>query len=105
MWGMIALGMEALSGIADPRCTFPANVSFLLMVASDWHITGLNGRLNAILDGKNARHPCAGNIALNRDQLQSGPFDLSRPFEVEDAQDAKFEMPVKVLSGRTSFVE
>lgn len=38
VWGMIALGMEALTGIAYQGCTIPTNAALLVMVAPDWHI-------------------------------------------------------------------
>lgn len=83
----------------------PTNAALLVMVTPIWRILGLSGRLNAILDRQYETHPCAGDIALSREQVQPGRFDVRRPFEVEDVQGAESEIPVKVLSRRTSFLE
>ena len=102
---MIALGMEPFAEIAYQECAIPINASLSVMVAPTAYIPGLNGRLNAICDRQNRRYLCADKIAANGDQAQPMPFDVSRLFEVEDAQGLKFEMSVKVISGRTSLLE
>ena len=64
-----------------------------LVIHSTGHIPGLNGRLNPILDTSNRTYLYADNIAINGGQAQPTTFVVNEPFELEDAQGSRFEVP------------
>ena len=76
-----------------------------LIVHSTGHISGLNGRLNPILDTSNRTYLYADNIAINGGQAQPTTFVVNKPFELEDAQGTRFEVRVKLIASRTSLLE
>ena len=75
------------------------------MVAPARSMSGLNGWLNAISDRQHCGYPCTDTFGANGDQAQLVPFDLTRRFEVGDAQGVKFEIFGRVISGRPSLLE
>ena len=76
-----------------------------VILHSTGYIPGLNGRLNPILDTLNRKYMYADNVAVNGGQQQPVSFEVDKPFELEDAQGSKFEVSVKLISGRTSLLE
>ena len=76
-----------------------------VVVHSTGYIPGLNGRLNPILDRQNRRYLYADNIAVDGGKTQPVPFEVDRSFELEDAQAARFQVTVKLISGRTALLE
>ena len=76
-----------------------------VVVHSTGYIPGLNGRLNPILDRQNRRYLYADNIAVDGGKAQPVPFEVDRSFELEDAQAARFQVTVKLISGRTALLE
>ena len=61
-----------------------------LIIHSTGHIPGLSGRLNPILDTSNRTYLYADNISMNGEHKQPYKFVPNVPFELEDAQGAKF---------------
>ena len=76
-----------------------------MILHSTGYIPGLNGRLSPILDTLNRKYLYADNIAVDGGQQQPVSFEVDKPFELEDAQGSKFEVSVKLISGRTSLLE
>ena len=86
------------------RMAISRDVGSVIMHATGY-IPGLSGRLNPILDTSKRMYLYADNIAVNGGQGQPATFEVDRPFKLEDAQGAIFEVTVKLISGRTTLLE
>lgn len=69
------------------------------------YISGLEGRLNPILDTSNRNYIYADNIAINRGQNQPANFKINVPFELEDCNGVIMEIRVLHIQGRTSLLQ
>ena len=76
-----------------------------LIIHSSGHIPGLNGRVDPILDTSSRTYLYADNISMNGEHKQPYKFVPNVPFELEDAQGAKFEVNVKLIYGRTTLLD
>ena len=76
-----------------------------LIIHSTGHIPGLSGRLNPILDTANRTYLYADNISMNGEHKQPYNFVLNAPFELEDAQGAKFKVVIKLIYGQTTLLD
>jgi hypothetical protein len=72
---------------------------------STCYIPELQGRLNIILDTSFRTYLYADNIAINGGLQQPAPFELNKPFILEDADGRIMEITVKYIKGRTSLVQ
>ena len=98
--------LDSVSGGAQMDVRLPlGRHSGSLIIHSTGHIPGLIGRLNAILDTSNRTYLYANNISMNGEHKQPYSFVPSVPFELEDAQGAKFEVAVRLIYGRTTLLD
>ena len=101
---------SAIVGVQDGnrelavRLSLSRNVGSVL-IHSNGYIPGLKGRLNPILDRQDRRYLYADNVAINGGERQPVPFETNLPFELEDAQGAKFKATVRLISGRTALFD
>jgi len=72
---------------------------------STGHITGLEGRLNPILDTHNRMYLYADNIAIDGGKQQPATFELNVPFELEDCNGVVMQVRVLHIQGRTSLLQ
>lgn len=69
------------------------------------YIPGLDGRLNPILDAGMSKYLYADNIAIDGGKPQPTPFEIDRPFELEDSHGVVMEVTVLSIKGRISIIQ
>lgn len=72
---------------------------------STGYISGLQGRLNPILDTSNRTYLYAENIAINGGKNQPVTFSINTPFELEDCDGVIMEVRVLHIQGRISLLQ
>jgi hypothetical protein len=68
------------------------------------YITGLEGRLNPILDSQRRSYIYADNIAIEGNPDQPFSFTLGRPFRVMDSKGRAFSLTVIAMRGRSFLI-
>jgi hypothetical protein len=72
---------------------------------STGHISGLEGRLNPILDTHNRMYLYADNIAIDGGVQQPATFQVDVPFELEDSNGVVMQVRVLHIQARTSLLQ
>lgn len=76
-----------------------------LICHSTGHISGLEGRLNPILDTSNRNYIYANNIAINGGMNQPVTFRVNEPIHMEDCHGVVFQVTVRFIASRVSLLE
>lgn len=69
------------------------------------YISGLNGRLNPILDSLDRKYLYADNIAIEGGKNQPVSFSLNQPFLVEDNTGNRFELTVLAITKKSTVIQ
>lgn len=73
-----------------------------IIIQSTGYITGLQGRLNPILDSANRMYLYADNIAVDGGKNQPVVFALNQPLSLEDSQGVVMNVIFRFINGRTT---
>jgi hypothetical protein len=91
----------------DPNVDLEITLNFIenigsMIIQSTGYISGLQGRLNPILDTANRMYLYADNIAVDGGKNQPVHFALNQPLSLEDSQGVVMNVIFRFINGRTT---
>jgi len=91
----------------DPNVDLEITLNFIenigsIIIQDTGYISGLQGRLNPILDSINRMYLYADNIAIDGGKNQPVVFALNQPLSLEDSQGVVMNLIFRFINGRTT---